>query len=160
VAGRTLRWAGGRGWRVLALLAAAACHPDLGPAPTDVLVLPAFDGTAFACQDGAVDPPGCAALAQAYADVLPIGLTCDPDASELCNSPRPGLSTSAADGGASSVGVCSCPFYVSPPHSGALDAALARFLQAGCHVRCCPCPAGSPAVRPCRALAPATGTCG
>jgi hypothetical protein len=143
----------------LALLA-AGCHADAPPAPADVLVLPAFDGATFACQDGAADPAGCAELAQAYAAVAvpALGLTCNPDASELCNAPRPSVSTPAS-GGAD--GVCSCPFYVSPLHSSALDAALARFLAAGCHVRCCPCPAGAPAgAHPCRPIAPATGTCG
>ena len=145
---------------VLVLLAAAACHPatEPGPIPTDVLALPPFDGSTFACQDAAPDPAGCADLALAYAAAAQPGLDCNPDASELCNAPRPAPSTSAADGGAPPV-VCSCPVYVSPPHSAPFDAALAHFLQAGCHVRCCACPPGA-TPHACRPLAPSTGTCG
>ncbi|HET9596327.1 MAG TPA: hypothetical protein VFP65_12135 [Anaeromyxobacteraceae bacterium] len=160
--GRSGASGSGGGRRVLPLLALLACHPSDAPPPADVLALPPFDGAVFACQDGVPDPPGCAELAQAYAAaaVGPLGLFCNPDASELCNAPRPAPGNAVGDGGAAAAGACRCPIYVSPPHSAALDAALQHFLEAGCHVRCCDCPPGGPAVHACRSLAPGTGTCG
>jgi hypothetical protein len=145
---------------LLVLLSLAACGPGRSGSTG---ATPGTDGAPlwepYSCTNlPEGHPEQCLVLAREYAAEMRNADACVPE--DACGPLRPAVVSLVTGQSTTLEGLCNCPVLVNASRSAALDAVLARFLAAGCHVGCCPCPPAAPAPHPCIDSGPLAGSCG